>query len=237
MRRGGRAVTIRSDTPETRNPPVSITTVTREIGAYERHIRKATTADLGAAAYVLAAAFHDDPTVSWLVPDHERRRAMLPAIMELFAEHFQPHGENHVNEAGSGAALWQPPDAAPTPESEERLGSGLVALAGEDIARFDQLRGTFEANHPTEPHYYLMLLGVIPDRQGAGIGSALLHAVLDRADREHMPAYLEATSPRNRALFERRGFVVVDELRTGECPPVWGMVRRPHTSRDAGSTT
>jgi GNAT superfamily N-acetyltransferase len=220
-------VTIRSDTPETRNPPVSITTVNRGIGVYERHIRKATTADLGAAAYVLAAALHDDPTVSWLVPDDQRRRAMLPAIMELFAEHLQLHGENHVNEAGSGAALWLPPEAAPTPESEERLGAGLVALTGEDIARFDQLIGTFEANHPTEPHYYLMLLGVIPDRQGAGIGSALLHTVLDRADREHLPAYLAATSPRSRALYERHGFEVTGELRCGDCPPRWAMRRAP----------
>src|SRR5262245_8734831 len=135
MRWAGGTVTIRS-TPPRRGPPMSITTVTREIGAYERHIRKATTADLCAAAFVLAAAFHDDPTVSWLIPDDERRRATLPAIMELFAEHFQPHGENHVSDAGSGAALWLPPDAAPTPESEERLGAGLVALAGEDITRF-----------------------------------------------------------------------------------------------------
>jgi len=206
---------------------VSITTVTREFGAYERHIRRATTADLCAAAYILAAAFHDDPRVSWLIPDDGRRRATLPAIMELFAEHFQPHGENHVNESGSGVALWLPPDAAPTPEAEERLGAGLVALAGEDIARFDQLMATSEANHPTEPHYDLMLLGVIPDRQGVGIGSALLHAVLDRADREHLPAYLEATSPRNRALYERHGFEVTAELRVADCPPLWAMWRAP----------
>jgi GNAT superfamily N-acetyltransferase len=206
---------------------MSITIVTGEIGAYERHIRRATTADLCAAAYVLAAALHDDPRVSWLIPDDAHRRATLPAIMELFAEHFQPHGENHISEAGSGAALWLPPDAAPTPESEERLGAGLVALAGEDIARFDQLMGMFEANHPTEPHYHLMLLGVIPDRQGLGIGSALLHAVLDRADREHLPASLEATSPRNRALYERHGFEVTGELRCADCPPLWAMWRPP----------
>lgn len=206
---------------------MSITTVTREIGAYERHIRRATTADLGAAAYVLAAALHDDPAVSWLVPDEERRRATLPAIMELFAEHFQPHGENHVNESGSGAALWLPPDAAPTPESEERLGAGVVALTGDDIARWDAFMEMQEANHPAEPHYYLMLLGVIPDRHGVGIGSALLHAVLDRADGEHLPAYLEATSPRSRALYERHGFEVTGELRYADCPPLWAMWRAP----------
>jgi hypothetical protein len=56
----------------------------------------------------------------------------------------------------------------------------------------------------------------------------LLWSVLEAADRQGEPAYLEATSPRNRALFERHGFAVVDELRTGDCPPVWAMWRRPH---------
>ena len=201
-----------------------------EIGAYERHVRRATTADIGAAGYVLAAAFHDDPTYSWLVPDADRRRGILPAIMELLAEHAQPHGENRVNESGTGAALWLPPEPARSPESEERLGAGLAALAGRDIGRWGQLMEALEAGRPTEPHYHLMLLGVIPDRQGAGIGSALLHEVLDRADREHVPAYLEATSPRNRALYERRGFVVSRELRCADCPPLWAMWRTPRAS-------
>jgi GNAT superfamily N-acetyltransferase len=200
------------------------------IGAYERHVRRATTADISAAGYVLAAAFHDDPTFSWLVPDAGRRRGILPAIMELFAEHSQPHGESGVNESGTGAALWLPPEPQHSPESEERLGAGLAALAGQDIGRWGQLTETLEADHPREPHYHLMLLGVIPDRQGAGIGSALLHEVLDRADREHVPAYLHATSRRNRALCERRGFAVTRELRCADCPPLWAMWRPPRAS-------
>jgi hypothetical protein len=57
---------------------------------------------------------------------------------------------------------------------------------------------------------------------------------LDVADRRGEPAYLEATSPRNRALYERHGFEVVDELRTGDCPPLWGMWRKPNSSRVEG---
>lgn len=203
-----------------------LTSVSRDIGAYERHVRRARTADLGPVAWVLAAALHDDPTVSWLVPDAGRRRATLPSVMELFAEHVQPHGENHTNESGTGAALWLPPEAVASPAAEEWLASGLAALAGDDLPRWDRLR-EIGAHRPAEPHYYLMLHGVIPDRQGAGIGTALLHAVLDRADREHVPAYLEATSPRNRALYERHGFAVTRELRCDDCPPLWAMWRPP----------
>jgi GNAT superfamily N-acetyltransferase len=72
-----------------------------------------------------------------------------------------------------------------------------------------------------------MLLGVTPERQGRGVGSALLRAVLDRADREGSPAYLEATSRRNRALYERHGFVTIGELTVADRPPLYAMWRPP----------
>ena len=72
---------------------------------------------------VLAGAFHDDPVISWMVPDEDRRRTGLAAIMELFAARCQPHGENHLNDTGTGAAVWAPPAATFAPEDEERVAS------------------------------------------------------------------------------------------------------------------
>jgi hypothetical protein len=51
--------------------------------------------------------------------------------------------------------------------------------------------------------------------------------LLDRADREGSPAYLEATSRRNRALYERHGFVTIGELTVADCPPLYAMWRPP----------
>jgi GNAT superfamily N-acetyltransferase len=205
-----------------------VTSPSRELGAYERHVRKATPADLAAMGYVLAVAFHDDPVVAWALPDVDRRLATLPNAMELIAGHFLPLGANRVNESGSGVAVWSPPGATPGREAEARLGEGLEATCPDDLARLGEVMDLLAWHRPSKPHHYLNLVGVIPDRQGAGIGSALLWSVLEAADRQGEPAYLEATSLRNRALFERHGFAVVDELRTGDCPPVWAMWRRPH---------
>ncbi len=57
------------------------------------------------------------------------------------------------------------------------------------------------------PHYYLQFLAVLPALQSRGIGSALLRHGLERSDAEGTPVYFESTSPRNRALYERHGFV------------------------------
>ena len=200
----------------------------REIGAYQRRVRTATPADLAAMGYVLAMALHDDPVMAWVVPDEDRRRATLPSAMELLAELFQPLGANRVNVSGAGVAVWSPPGATPGLEAEARFGDGLEATCPDDLARLGEVMDLLAWHRPSEPHHYLNLLGVIPDHQGAGIGSALLRSVLDAADRRGEPAYLEASSPRNRALFERHGFAVVDELRTGDCAPLWAMWRKPH---------
>jgi GNAT superfamily N-acetyltransferase len=205
-----------------------LTSLPSRTKGFEHRIRKADPADLPALGYALGAAFHDDPVLSWIIPDEARRRARLTPLMELFARRFQPHGENHLNESATGAAVWAPPGAEFSQQDDERFEAALVALAGDDIARATRVMELLDANHPTGvPHWYLMLLGVIPERQGRGIGSALLRSVLDRADREGSPAYLEATSRLNRALYERHGFVTIGELTVADCPPLYAMWRPP----------
>ena len=73
-----------------------------------------------------------------------------------------------------------------------------------------------ESGHPTVPHYYLDSLGVEPEWQGRGLGSALMQPVLARCDLERMPAYLNAGSPRSRDLYLRHGFAVTEEFRLPE---------------------
>jgi hypothetical protein len=61
-----------------------------------------------------------------------------------------------------------------------------------------------------------------------GFGAALLRPMLERCDADGVPAYLEATSPRNRALYERHGFEVTEELKLpAGGPPIWLMWREP----------
>jgi ribosomal protein S18 acetylase RimI-like enzyme len=82
-----------------------------------------------------------------------------------------------------------------------------------------------QVHHPTVAHWYLPFIGVDPTSQGRGLGSALLRRGLERCDADHLPAYLEASSPRNRALYERHGFAVTGEIRAGDSPPLWPMWR------------
>jgi ribosomal protein S18 acetylase RimI-like enzyme len=41
-----------------------------------------------------------------------------------------------------------------------------------------------DRSHPSEPHWYLPMIGVDPGKQGNGYGSALLKHALERCDGE-----------------------------------------------------
>jgi GNAT superfamily N-acetyltransferase len=104
----------------------------------------------------------------------------------------------------------------------------MLRAFGRHLPRVLRAIATLEARHPRELHYYLPVVGVDPEWQGRGLGSAVLAPVLERCDREGMPAFLEASTPRNRALYERHGFAVSEEFKLGRtAPPLWRMWREP----------
>jgi len=84
-----------------------------------------------------------------------------------------------------------------------------------------------EARHPHERHYYLPVIGIRPEWQGRGFGSALLRPILERCDREVTPAYLETANPANLGLYERHGFAVRERLDLRDGLRVWTMLRIP----------
>jgi len=189
--------------------------------------RKARASDRPAISAVMAEAFFDDPVFRWLTPDDGDRRRVLPAFFELATTIFAKHDETWcVGDDVGGAAIWAPAGVEPMSEAEgEAFATRCVELAGPYADRWAEFVALLDHNHPHHAeHAYLWFLAVRPAWQERGHGSALLRAVLDRAG---TPAYLDATSPDNRRLYERHGFRVIGELAVAGGPPVWQMWREP----------
>jgi ribosomal protein S18 acetylase RimI-like enzyme len=87
------------------------------------------------------------------------------------------------------------------------------------------------AAHPPEPHVYIYVLGVHPDRKGTGLGGALLRYACGLADAGNVETHLETSNPINVPMYQHFGFEVREEIVLPGVPPVWVM-RRPA----AGST-
>jgi len=77
---------------------------------------------------------------------------------------------------------------------------------GSAAFRVVKFRKIWKQHDPEEPHWHIDPLGVLPERQGQGIGSALLNYYSEIVDRDGMLGYLETDSEANVRLYERFGF-------------------------------
>ena len=203
-------------------------------------IRTAGEDDRELVVRLLDGAFQDDPVSGWVFPDPAHRRATHPKLMAAFLDIVLAEGRVDLAEDGTACALWLSVPAGAHPENEADEADEADAEQGDDAARLREavdpdnerveLIGQLTAGiHPSgRAHEYLWMIGVAPDSQGRGLGTALVQHVLDRCDREGVAAYLEASNARSRALYERLGFDLLDHpLDLPDGPRMWPMWREP----------
>ncbi|MHB9758889.1 GNAT family N-acetyltransferase [Streptomyces sp. BYX5S] len=193
-------------------------------------IRRAGEADRDDVVRLLDAAFMDDPVSGWVFPDEERRRERHAGLMGVFTDATFAEGYVDLTEDGSAVALWVDMPDGPADEGGQDMPAQVRAAVDPDNVRVEQIaRWTSQAHPVGRAHAYLWMIGVTPERQGQGLGTALMAPVLDRCDREGLPAYLEASSARGRALYERLGFVLTgNAIELPDGPTMWPMWREPN---------
>jgi GNAT superfamily N-acetyltransferase len=203
-----------------------------------RHVSAAAQSQWRELSLVLAAAFHDDPVLGWLLPEGPGRAAALRRFFEIETRHVVlPHRDSGTTFAADqsptkqealGAALVLPPGQWRTPLRVQAVHApGYLRIFRQALPRALGVLLALERHHPREPHYYLPYIGVRPDAQGRGLGTALLRPVLERCDREGVPAYLEASCPDNARLYRRLGFRTLELIRPLGSPPLELMLRGP----------
>jgi ribosomal protein S18 acetylase RimI-like enzyme len=145
-----------------------------------------------------------------------------------------PQEECYTTDGIVGTAVWELPDQWQVGVLQQlRLLPAMAGIYRRFLPRLMRALNALESNHPDEPHYYLPFIGIDPEWQGRGLGAALMRPILDRCDKGGIPAYLEATTPRNLALYERHGFEVTEEFQFAKgAPPMWRMWRKPGPGSD-----
>ncbi|MFE7777798.1 GNAT family N-acetyltransferase [Streptomyces sp. NPDC057445] len=197
-------------------------------------IRQAGESDRGTVVRLLDEAFMHDPVSSWVFPDENHRRKVHGIFMGVFLDLVLAGGRVDMTEDGAAAALWLQVPAGP-PEEEDDTPARMREIADPDNERAELVGRLTGAVHPHDrAHEYLVLIAVTPERQGEGLGTALIAPVLERCDRDGVPAYLEASSARSSRLYEQLGFAFTSRtVDLPDGPHMWPMWREPVAGRTA----
>jgi ribosomal protein S18 acetylase RimI-like enzyme len=178
----------------------------------------------------MARTFFDDPVTSHIFRNEGRREAGLRAYFRTqMQSDYLPFGGCYTAEGYAGSAIW-----APAGKPLHTGLSGILTMlpvlpfVATNLRTTLRLLALVESKHPHEPHWYLASLGTAVERQGTGVGGALMRPVLEHCDAEGIPCYLESSKERNVPFYRRHGFEVVGDARLpGDGPTIWTMWREP----------
>ena len=188
--------------------------------------------EFAAAGRVLGRAFAADPLWTAVLTDSERRPDILVSMFTALTKATAVQGRAERTPDLGGVALWHPPGKDIGLWAMVRSGlalprfvMGLKQDRKRTIEALRQIGGRKKVLMP-EPHWYVSAIGVQPERQGQGVGTALMQHAITRADGDGVPIYLETESESNVAFYRKLGFAVIEEIEVGAAKvPIWLMSR------------
>jgi ribosomal protein S18 acetylase RimI-like enzyme len=172
----------------------------------------------------LVLAFSTDPVARWMYDEPDQYLTHIPRLFRALGASSFEAGAAHRSSDGVGVALWLPPgihgDTGPLESViAESIASDKQAEVGSLFERTEDYR-------PTEPHWYLSLIGIEVPQRNNGYGAALLQYGLELCDHEHRSAYLWSSNHLNVSLYQRHGFEILDSIHIGSSPPIFPMLRQ-----------
>jgi GNAT superfamily N-acetyltransferase len=190
-------------------------------------IRVAGTTDRTAIAAMLARAFADDPSTSFIFPDPVERAKRLPRMFALLFDE-DAHGMRLVTEGGEAVTLWRGPGRNRTTWLDLFLHAlPLLSLFGPALGRALAVSNAIDAHFPTGDYWYLHIAGCDPVSQGKGFGGATIRSGLERVAFSGLPTYLETPNEKYIGFYRGLGFEVIGEWTVPKGGPRFCSMLRP----------
>lgn len=188
--------------------------------------------DVAQASKLFARAFDNDRMARLIAPDPDQRFSFQEKGGRVQIERAMPYRHTfgaYEETALRGIAAWLPPGVAVRSSVRPPLSAvpRIVRAMREPgaISYVRERKRALAAVHK-DPSWHLAFLATDPAHQRRGIGRKLLTHVLDRADADRTPTWLETSDPVNVPLYEKFGFVTTAHIDGGPgLPTFWVMVR------------
>lgn len=166
---------------------------------------------------ILTNSFDDNRSVNYIVKNDERRVERIRNLMRYSFNLCNHFGKVVLSENKKACALILFPDKkraiAKSVLWDLQLVKNCVGINGIRKAMSREKR--IKALQPKEPRYYLWFIGVSPESQNKGIGSALLSEIISDSEAEGRKLCLETSTEKNIPWYQKFGFVIYDELDLG----------------------
>jgi len=179
----------------------------------------------------IAEALCDAPDYKAILLGRNNRIYALSWFFGTFASRLSmQYGKIFSIDNGQGGILTFSPNQSPSLFS--LIGAGVLSLP-----HYFGVRGAWRAfkvgmhlerrrlAQAPKSHWYVLALGVAPTQQGQGYGQALLTEVMQRADSDGIPCYLEVFEEHLVELYKRKGFDVLQKDSLPYGLTLWCMLR------------
>ena len=184
--------------------------------------------DVAGMVALLAAAFVDEPALSWILPDPADRQDRLTTFFAPIIKGTMRQGLALRSPGGEAVTLWRLPGKIHPGLIETLTGMpAFLRALGDGQKRAQALSASLRAREPDFPYWYLQFAGVAPAFQGKGWGGKAVRAGLAQARAAGMPVYLETSKAENFSLYRHLGFELTGEWDVPDGGPhVWAMLWR-----------
>ena len=118
------------------------------------------------------------------------------------------------------------PYCLPAPQEIPLAATTLLKPLGEAIPQVIKWFTRWCHLDPEEPHVHLGPIGVAPEAQGQGIGTALMNCYIAHLQQERSAGYLETDKPENVEFYQKFSFAVQREEKLIGTT-IWYMWRPP----------
>ena len=176
-------------------------------------MKKAKIEDRARIVDILSRSFDTNKSVNFIVKQDGQRAGRIRKLMEYSFDLCFAFGEVFLSDDANACALILKPDLKKTTLQSVLLDVKFAtSVCGpENVGKVLSRESKVKAQHPKEPFYYLWFIGVNPEYQRRGIGTALLKEVVNEGQKQGRPVYLETSTQVNIPWYLSMGFETFHE--------------------------
>lgn len=170
--------------------------------------------DKNRIADILTAAFLDNKSVNYLVPQDGLKLYRIHQLMFYAFEICIQFGKVYLSDDRNACALILYPELKRTTFRSVWLDLKLIfkAIGFNNALKAMKRENKIKALQPSERKAYLWFIGVDPKYQKLGQGKKLMEEIIIACKLEERPIYLETSNLTNLPWYKKFGFEIYDEL-------------------------